>query len=261
MRVYQRVKSFFSAAPTAHRTQDEIQTRDVPPVASNVSLGAATTRLRHHRLEIAEFISLGAGSGSDSIWIHENLCPNADLLMIEAQDLHRANLEKLKRSKKNTDYLICAAAEQDGEVHFSSSSATGGAIGSHAAEGTITVPARSVDSLMAERKRKGPYFMKFDTHGVELDILAGAQETLKNTSLIMIEAYNFKLNFVDQKNLTFHEMCEHLEKYGLRCVDMCEPLFRPNDHVLWQVHLFFIRADHPVFKSNSYSAKDPFKGL
>mgnify|MGYP003632148152 FL=1 len=261
MRVYQKMKSLFSAASILSEAQKKIQSGDATFLASNVSLGAATTRLKHHRIEINDFISLGAGSGSDSIWIHDALCPNAQLLMIEAQELHRINLEKLKNSKNHTDYLICAAAKQDGEVHFSSSSATGGVIGSHAGDGTITVPARSVDSLMAERGRKGPYFMKFDTHGVELDILAGAKETLKNTSLIMVEAYNFKLNFVDHKNLTFYEMCEYMAQLGLRCVDMCEPLFRPNDHVLWQVHLFFIRDDHPVFNSNSYNAKDPFKSL
>ena len=69
---------------------------------------------------------------------------------------------------------------------------------------------------MKEHEIPGPYFLKFDTHGVELDILAGAQEVLSRTSLIMMECYNFKLNFMQGKNLTFDEMSLHMKSLGFR---------------------------------------------
>ena len=219
-----------------------------------VSIGDSVNRLKQHRLSIGSFISLGAGSGGDSAWLQQNLCSAAPLLMIEAQESHRPQLEKLRAANPKHDYIICAAAPQDGEVSFLASAPTGGVVTQGSAD-TITVPARSVDSLVAERKLQGPYFLKFDTHGVEIEILDGARETLRNTQLIMMECYNFKLNFVDRKNLTFYEMCSYLAERGFRCVDMSDPLFRPNDLALWQMHLYFIRADHPVFNSNSYSAQ------
>ncbi len=222
-----------------------------------VSIGDSVARLKRHRLEIGSLISLGAGSGSDSAWLQQNLCPNAQMLMIEAQDSHRPQLEKLRAANSKHDYIICAAAPEDGEVSFLASAPTGGAVTQETAN-TVTVPARSIDSLVAERKLKGPYFLKFDTHGVEIDILNGATETLRDTQLIMMECYNFKLNFVDGKNLTFYEMCSYMEEREFRCVDMSDPLFRPNDLVLWQIHLYFIRADHPTFGSNSYSAPSPY---
>jgi hypothetical protein len=96
--------------------------------------------------------------------------------------------------------------------------------------------------------------LKFDTHGTELPILAGAKETLSQTNLVQMEVYNFKLNFVGHKNLKFHEMCQHMEGLGFRLADMCDPLYRPNDGILWQMQFFFLRIDHPAFRSNSYSA-------
>jgi len=101
----------------------------------------------------------------------------------------------------------------------------------------------------------GPFFLKFDTHGVELDVLEGATKTLKQTNLIMMECYNFKLNFVGGKNLTFDEMSLHMKSIGFRCIDMCDLLFRPGDMAFWQVHMIFIRSDHPTWDRRSYSAK------
>lgn len=222
-----------------------------------VSIGNSIARLKKHNLSIGSFVSIGAGSGSDSVYLHNALCPSAPMLMIEAQDSHRPQLEKIRSANPKQDYIICAAAEQDGEVSFLASAPTGGAVSQHG-QSSIVVQARSIDSLVHERSMPGPYFLKFDTHGVELEILSGAVDVLKNTQLIMMECYNFKLNFVDGKNLTFYEMCSFMLTKGFRCVDISDPLFRPNDLVLWQMHLYFIPADHPVFNSNSYNAPSPF---
>lgn len=229
-----------------------------PDLKRAASLNAALGRLKSHRLDIKHMFSLGAGSGADSVAIRDALCPAAEMLMIEAQETHRAELNRVSRSRQGVDFSLCAAARVDGSVRFAATSAVGGAIAHDAAADGIDIPARALDSLAAERRWNGPYFLKFDTHGVEVEILEGAVQTLSNTALIMMEVYNFKLNFVGGKNLRFYEMCEYLEARGLRCVDMCDPLFRPNDLALWQFHLFFIRSDHPVFDSNSYSAPAPF---
>lgn len=219
----------------------------------SITLAGALDRLIKHQLAMNQMISIGAGSGSDSIYISRRF-GNVPVLMIEAQGEHEHALAQLKRKHPEVDYCLCAATAIDGEVSFSAESLTGGAVVADAA-GTRRVPARRIDSIVAERRLSGPFFLKFDTHGVEVDILQGATETLSNTSLVMMEVYNFKLNFVQRRNLTFWEMIPYLQDRGFRCVDFCDPLFRPGDGVLWQMHMFFIRADHPVFESNSYSAK------
>jgi FkbM family methyltransferase len=219
----------------------------------STTLASAVDRLVKHQLTMKQMISIGAGSGSDSIYLSRRF-GNVPVLMIEAQSEHEPALAQLKRTHPEVDYCLCAATATDGEVAFSAQSLTGGAVVAEGA-GTRRVPARRVDSIVVERRLSGPFFLKFDTHGVEVDILQGAAGTLANTSLVMMEVYNFKLNFVQRKNLTFWEMIPYLQERGFRCVDFCDPLFRPGDGVLWQMQMFFIRADHPVFESNSYSAK------
>jgi FkbM family methyltransferase len=203
-------------------------------------------------------ISIGAGAGGDSLAIRNLLFPQAKALLIEAQAEHATALHRLCQTNKRIEYVMCVAAGQDGSSAFLASSPTGGAAVSEGAVGAETLPARAVDSLVAERGWNGPFMLKLDTHGTEMDIFAGATSTLSRAALVMVECYNFKLNFVGGKNLLFYEMCRFMEDRGLRCVDLCDPLWRPNDQVLWQIHLFFIPQNHPVFASNSYSAPSPF---
>lgn len=218
------------------------------------SLTSALARLAAKKIPVGSIISLGAGSGGDTLAIGRTW-PEARILMVEAQADHEPALRGAARTRSGVEYVICAASDSDGEAEFLSASAVGGAVVSAGTRAdSISVPSRRVDTLVAERRLPSPYFLKFDTHGVERAILDGAAETLRETSLIMMEVYNFKLNFVGGKNLLFYEMCAYLQTLGFRCADLCDPLYRPNDGVLWQMHMFFIRADHPVFGSNSYSA-------
>jgi hypothetical protein len=80
---------------------------------------------------------------------------------------------------------------------------------------------------------------------------------MRQTALVMMECYNFKLAFTGDKNLTFDEMVAHMRGLGFRCVDICDPLYRPGDGALWQMHFFFIRADHPLFSNPGFSAPRP----
>ena len=45
----------------------------------------------------------------------------------------------------------------------------------------------------AQYSLPGPHLIKLDTHGYEVPILCGATETLRNTNLLVIETYNFRL--------------------------------------------------------------------
>jgi FkbM family methyltransferase len=217
------------------------------------SLTSALFRLSGKGVSVGSLISIGAGTGEDTLWIARQW-PEAKVHLVEAQQEHEPALLAAKRKRANLDYTICAASDSDGEVHFLKSSVAGGAIVSERNQGAEALISKRIDSIVKEKNLHPPYFLKFDTHGAEVPILDGAKHTLAETSLIMMEVYNFKLNFVEGKNLVFWEMCAFLQGVGFRCVDLCDPLFRPNDEAFWQMHLFFIRADHAVFRSNSYKA-------
>ncbi|WP_213272811.1 FkbM family methyltransferase [Hyphomonas sp.] len=220
------------------------------------SLDGAIRRIGYKNIAVSSFVNIGAGRGDDLSFFLRHW-PGMKSLLIDMDPRFLDGWKSIANKHPGTDYVVCGASSIDGTGQFLKSNDVGGALLSApvAAGNSVTeTPLRRIDTLVAEFNLRPPYFLKFDTHGVEIDILAGAVETLKNTSLIMMEVYNFKLNFVGGRNLTFDEMSLHMKTLGFRCVDMCDPLFRPGDLALWQMHMLFIRDDHPTWKRSSYSA-------
>jgi FkbM family methyltransferase len=228
-------------------------------ISRSVALTDAFARLKSKKIDVGAFINIGSGRGDDLPFFLRQW-PRMKTLLIDMDPRFLDIWKSLAKKHPGTDYVVCGASSADGTGQFLKSNDVGGALSSGTLAAGADVhetPLRRIDTLVKEFSLPAPYFLKFDTHGVELDVLAGAPETLSKTSLIMMEVYNFKLNFVGGKNLTFDEMSLHMKSLGFRCVDFCEPLFRPGDLALWQMHMIFIRADHPVWQRNSYSDKKP----
>jgi hypothetical protein len=99
----------------------------------------------------------------------------------------------------------------------------------------------------------GPVMIKLDTHGVEIPILTGALETLKRTSVLVIEAYNF---VGAQPAVPFWDLCRYMLKLGFRPLDVFDLLYREVDNAFWQFDLLFVRADLPLFQDTRYFIGD-----
>jgi FkbM family methyltransferase len=199
-------------------------------------------------VELQTVIDVGASNGSWSA-ICLRYFPLARYFLVEAQQLHEPGLKRFCRAHSNSDYLLAAAGDANGVIHFDNSSLFGGAASKEAKPGLTTVPMITIDEQVRSRNLPPPFLLKLDTHGFEIPIFEGARETLQQTALIVVETYNFKLH---PSALRFTEMCNYLEGCGFRCVDMSDPLYRPGDGVLWQFDLYFMPQYDPVFTSNTY---------
>ena len=96
---------------------------------------------------------------------------------------------------------------------------------------TRTVPKVSLDDYLSSNPADPPYFLKLDIDGEELKALAGATETLKSTSVVMVE-------------VTVHSLVERLTKLidaGFQLFDLTEPAY--YDDSFWQCDAVFIRRD------------------
>jgi hypothetical protein len=91
--------------------------------------------------------------------------------------------------------------------------------------------------------------IKLDTHGVEIPILTGAMATLKQTNVLVIEAYNFTFG---QPAVPFWELCRYMLKLGFRPLDVFDLLYREVDNAFWQFDLLFVRGDLPLFQDTRY---------
>jgi FkbM family methyltransferase len=219
------------------------------PAASNVSLDAALSRISARGLDVNTVIDVGA---SDGMWtrVVRQYFPSAFCLLIEANPVHETDLRKFRQELANVDFVLAAAGDVVGEIYFDATDPFSG-LASHTplARPTITVPVTTIDALVAQRQLKAPFLIKLDTHGFEGPILEGARQTLQDTNLLVIEAYNFRLR---PGSLKFDELCQLLSTLGFATIDFCDPMFRVRDNAFWQFDLFFIRADRAEFQSNGY---------
>lgn len=202
---------------------------------------------RTHKINTV--IDIGASNG---MWSQMALdyYPLAQYLLIEAQPVHEEALLVFTKENKNTQFILAAAGDSLGKIYFDASEPfSGQASYTPYQNNNIIVPVITVDSEVSNRELKGPYLLKLDTHGFEVPIFKGAAKTLKETDVIIVECYNFKIAL---ECLLFYEMCDYLGGLGFRCIDLADPLWRPYDQSFWQMDLIFVRQDWPGFKILDY---------
>lgn len=205
------------------------------------------TALRH--FNINSVIDIGASDGAWTL-LAMRVFPDTDYVLIEANSAHAPALETMCKRFDNVQVVQAAAGDRVGKLYFDNTTPLGGL----ASYEPLPTPHTIVDATTVDREveraglRPG-YCLKLDTHGFEVPIFQGATRTLEQTQLIIVEAYNFQIT---RGSLRFHQLCGFLEDRGFRVIDMADPGHRPRDLALWQMDLFFARADRQEFSSASY---------
>jgi FkbM family methyltransferase len=195
-------------------------------------------------------IDIGA---SDGRWSNDiiHIFPQSQFFLIEANDFHKNGLESFKTKNNNVEYIIAAAGDELGQIYFDNEDPFAGLAMHEKPEGNcITVPVVTVDHCVCKNNLSGPFLLKLDTHGFEIPILNGATNVLKDTNIIIVEAYNFK---IAKDCLLFWEMCEYLVKKGFRPCGIIDVMYRPKDNFLWQMDLVFVNGTREEYKDNYYS--------
>jgi FkbM family methyltransferase len=221
-----------------------------PPGPSNEPvLEDALRRLQEHNIEIASLIDIGASNG---FWskAFARYFPDRHHLLIDANAFHLEDLKKVCRENPNWQFALTAVGGTTGELYFDASDPLGG----HLSETPWTkdyrpCPVTTIDHLMEKYPLPGPLMMKLDTHGVELPILSGAAEALKETSVIVIEAYNMVFG---GPAVPFWDLCRYMFELGFRPLDVFDLLYREVDNAFWQFDLLFVRSDLPLFQDRRF---------
>lgn len=199
--------------------------------------------------QIASIFDLGAAQGHWSRMALDRF-PKARVIGVDPLEERATDLERLKQENPRFDYVSAVAGEQDGgTVELAVTPDLDGS-SVHGSEGQRrSVRVHSLDAMAQMKGLRGPYFLKFDTHGFEKSILEGARGVLAQTRFIVMEAYNFRHT---PETMLFHEMIDYLGQRGFRVSHIVDVLNRPDDGALWQIDLMFARADDPIFDSDTF---------
>jgi FkbM family methyltransferase len=198
----------------------------------------ALARMSAWGVAFDHFFDVGAARGMWGPMVRRHW-PNATVHHFEAAPPWEPELKRAAEQTGNARVVIAAAGQHEGEAFFRYDPANpyGGALLSTPDEHTIRVPVVTLDGYASANAIYGRKALKLDVHVAEQAILAGATTFMESCDLVIFETYNF-----GPASRRFGQMAVLLEEqFGLRCIDLAEPMWRPYDNALWQLDLYFVR--------------------
>jgi FkbM family methyltransferase len=118
------------------------------------------------------------------------------------------------------------------------------------------VPVVTIDQVCAEKNAAGPYLVKLDVQGAELQVLAGAERTLRETEVVILEATLFGTMIGGQQ---LYDLVTRMKEYGFVAYDIFGFLYRPLDNALAQADMIFVRENGPFRASHAFATPEQRK--
>ncbi len=115
-----------------------------------------------------------------------------------------------------------------------------------------------VDDIASERGLAGPFVVKVDVEGGELDVLSGALEVLRTTELVLLEVSLFELIPGAPQ---FHDVVSWMHDHGFVAADFFDAHNRPLDGALARMDVAFVQADGRFRQSHSYGTSEQLDAL
>lgn len=212
--------------------------------------------LQAHGVPVHTVLDIGAAEGSffPLRWQAE-LYLQASHFFIDAMEENRPLYEKVVAGYGG-GYEICALANLTGEIELSVdpgfyNTHLGGIQPGQATYASRRVPVRPLDSVVRAHNLQGPFLLKMDVQGAELDVLRGATETLREASVVTLEAQvcHFRDTLIDHMS--------YLRSQGFVLYDLTNLAYYESDFTLYQCLATFIPQRLDFRKMNPY--RDPAK--
>lgn len=196
----------------------------------------------------ATVIDVGAAAGT---WCEkaEEVWPTARYVLFEPLAERKKELEALARNRSNVSLCFAALGREKSTLQFTVTDDLDGS-GFYGKGKLREVDVEALDDVLNRQNLPGPYVLKLDTHGFEVPIFEGAQRTLENAELIIVEVYGF---YVAPDSLLLWQICEYLDARGFRLFDVVDTMRRPKDNAFWQADAFFLRKSNVVFTDDTYA--------
>jgi FkbM family methyltransferase len=180
----------------------------------------------------------------------------ASILLIEPLAEFEPFLQKICATY-NAQYVLAAAGEKPGSavlnVHIGQLDCSsflkeveGPSVDGIPREVSVV----TIDQVCQEKNLKGPYIIKVDVQGAELQVLAGAQRTLEETEAVILEVTLFGSMIGGPQ---FRDVVCRTKEYGFVAYDIFGFNYRPFDNALAQVDMVFVRENGRFRQSHVFA--------
>lgn len=195
-------------------------------------------------------IDVGAAMGIFTLQCH-SVFPDSRYLLIEPLEENADFLNQVTKRIPNTEYILAVADAQSGEKTLNVHSDLVGSSLYLEKEANLdgtprNVPAVTLDYICKERNASGPYLIKIDVQGAELDVLSGAKEILDKTEYVILEVSLFQ--FV-KGGPQLYDVVTFMKSRGFVVYDMFGYHYRLLDGAMAQIDIAFVKEES-IFRIN-----------
>jgi FkbM family methyltransferase len=198
-------------------------------------------------------IDVGVAKGTPELY---STFPDTYFLLVEPLKEFESDLKCILK-KYNGSYVLAAAGPSPGQVtfnvhknHLDGSSLYKESMGSEADGNEIKVSMVKLDDILKEKQLSGPYLIKIDAQGAELDALEGAQKALLETEVVVLEVSMF--GFMKGAP-QFYDVISYMKNHNFVAFDIVIGWNRPFDNALGQIDIVFVKENGMFRQSQSYS--------
>ena len=203
----------------------------------------------------ATVLDVGAAYGTFTLKCH-NIFPKSRYLLIEPLQEYKSYLEEVIKAVPKAEYILSAATAKRGDVNINvHPDLVGSSTYLEREDSDVngvprTVPGETLDNLCEDRKASGPYLIKVDVQGAELDVLLGAKKVLNETEYIILEVSLFEFF---EGGPQFYDVVHYMKSCGFVVYDIFSLQYRPMDNAMSQVDMAFVR-DKGYFRKYHFYA-------
>ena len=198
-------------------------------------------------------IDIGAFRGE---WTERTraIWPEAKYLMIEPQPNRQDRLRSMCNESVSLESVVLGSVESEA-VPFHMDDLGGSSVLEQLQDkcaATESLPMKTLDKVVAERKLVGPILLKADVQGYELEVLRGANGTLRQVEIILLEVSMLPYNIGAP---LFADVVHFMTERRFLVYDICDLHRRQSDEAAFQVDMLFAREDSMLRSEKPFFSK------
>ncbi len=112
-----------------------------------------------------------------------------------------------------------------------------------------SVRSESLDVLLEQIKFPKPDLLKIDVQGHELEVLRGAEKSIENTEVCLLEVSLLDLGF---NGPLLSEVISFMDARNFQAYDISQFMRRPYDMALFQIDMFFVKKTSSLLASKRW---------
>jgi FkbM family methyltransferase len=224
-------------------------------IHSRTSLRGALEHAKNLGFYPNTVIDVGAATGTSALY---ETFPASKQLLIEPLEEFKPHLDRVTEEFPNSEYVIASASQESGTVTINvHPDLVGSSMYLENEDSDVNgsprvVPAITLDKICLEKKLDGPFLIKVDVQGAELDVLMGATHILGNTEYVLLEVSFFQF-FEGGPQIS--DVIKFMNEKGFVGYDMFDFQYRLLDGAMSQADIAFVKESGQFREFHFYAKR------